>query len=164
MSASEILQYLGVPDWKVPLMAADMRRRMMRDLGRIGLFVGVEPMLKRLADAGLRLGIASSNAAANIQQVLGSELWQEIHDAECGAAIFAKHVRLTRLLRRARVAPGHAIYIGDEIRDIEAARRAGIAVGAVTWGYNQAGVLRRHEPDLLFEQVHEIADRLLGKR
>jgi phosphoglycolate phosphatase len=69
--------------------------------------------------------------------------------------------RLTRLLRRAGVAREQAIYIGDEVRDIDAARRAGMAVGAVTWGYNDASVLRRHGPDLLFERVEDISARLL---
>jgi phosphoglycolate phosphatase len=53
------------------------------------------------------------------------------------------------------------IYIGDELRDIEAARRVGIAAGAVAWGYNSTEVLERAAPELLFRQVPDIASALL---
>lgn len=162
MRACDIFRYLQVPNWKVPMIAADMRRRMSRAIDRIALFDGVERELMRLHRGGLCLGIASSNAEANIRQVLGPTLWDLIQYSECGVGISAKHHRLKRLLRRARIAPERAVYIGDEVRDIDAACRAGIAVGAVTWGYNDASLLRACDPDLLFAQVHEISARLLS--
>ena len=161
LSATEIFRHLEVPSWKVPMIAGDMRRRMSRDIARIGLFDGVGRELVRLDGAGVRLGIVSSNAAVNIKRVLGPRLWDLIQHRECGAGVSAKHGRLTRLLRRAGVAPEHAIYIGDEVRDIDAARRAGMAAGVVTWGYNDASVLRRHGPDLLFRRVEEMSACLL---
>jgi len=163
MGASDIFRHLQVPNWKVPMIAADLRRRMSREIDRIALFDGIARELTRLDAAGLRLGIASSNAEINIRQVLGPTLWDLMRQRECGIGISAKHDRLKRLLRRARVRPDQAIYIGDEVRDIDAARRAGTAVGAVTWGYNDASVLRRCDPDLLFAHVHEISARLLSQ-
>jgi len=161
MSASAIFAYLGVPRWKVPLVAADLRKRQALELHRIRLFGGVATLLARLDAAGLRLGVASSNATANVQRVLGAELWGLIDDSECGAGLSAKHRRLRRLLRRARLAPCQALYIGDEIRDIEAARRVGMAAGAVTWGYNRLAALQQHRPDRVFHRVHDIERQLL---
>jgi phosphoglycolate phosphatase len=157
MSASAVFRHLGVPGWKLPLIAADLRRRMSARLDEIRLFDGVAPMLERLAAGDARLAIASSNAAANVDQLLGARLRGLIHDSECGAPLSGKHSRLKRLLRRARVDPRLAIYVGDEVRDIEAARRAGIAAGAVTWGYNRAAVLRHYRPDLIFDEIGQLA-------
>ena len=157
MSASAVFRYLGVPGWKLPLIAADLRRRMGGKLDEIRLFDGVAPMLERLAAGDARLAIASSNAAANVDRLLGARLRGLFHDCECGAPLSGKHARLKRLLRRAKVDAHRAIYIGDEIRDIEAARRAGIAAGAVSWGYNRAAVLRRHRPDLIFTEIGQLA-------
>ena len=56
--------------------------------------------------------------------------------------------------------PRSAIAIGDEVRDIEAARAAGIACGAVTWGYAAPEALRAMQPDMVFERVEEIAPAL----
>lgn len=164
MSASAIMDHLRVPAWKRPLIAVDIRRRMSRDIARIGLFAGVDSMLRALAAAGVRLAIVSSNAERNVDSVLGAGLRALFDDADCAAALSGKHARLRRLQRRAGVAASEAVYIGDEIRDIVAARRAGITAGAVTWGYNRAAALRRHRPDLVFDQVAEITGRLIDSR
>ena len=36
------------------------------------------------------------------------------------------------------------VYVGDETRDIVAARKLGIRVAAVTWGYNSSEALEAH--------------------
>jgi phosphoglycolate phosphatase len=59
------------------------------------------------------------------------------------------------------VPPTSAIAIGDEVRDIEAARAAGAACGAVTWGYAAPETLRALQPDLLFERMEDIVHALL---
>ena len=50
---------------------------------------------------------------------------------DCSASLFGKSAKFRRVLRRTGVAPAQAIAIGDETRDIEAARGAGIACGAL---------------------------------
>jgi hypothetical protein len=37
-----------------------------------------------------------------------------------------------------------SLYVGDEVRDIQAAHKAGVAVAAVTWGFNSRDLLARH--------------------
>ena len=51
-----------------------------------------------------------------------------------------------------------AIYIGDETRDCEAAREAGIAFGAVAWGYATVETLAEMQPEMVFRTVEEIAE------
>jgi phosphoglycolate phosphatase len=65
------------------------------------------------------------------------------------------------VLKRAGVLPASAIAIGDEVRDIEAARAAGIACGAVTWGYAASEALSALQPDLLIGRMQDIASALL---
>ena len=60
--------------------------------------------------------------------------------------------------------PASAIAIGDEVRDIEAARAVGLACGAVTWGYAAREALIALEPDLLIERMEDIAPALLPGR
>ncbi|MBX6375652.1 MAG: HAD hydrolase-like protein [Acetobacteraceae bacterium] len=162
MGNREILRRLGVPLWRLPGIAADMRRLKARDAGRIPLFAGVDRMLRRLSEAGLRIGIVSSDAEANVRRTLGPANAALIHDYACGAALFGKARRMRALLARHGVAPGEAIAIGDELRDIEAARRAGLRAGAVTWGYAAPDALSAAAPDLLFASLDEITDALLG--
>lgn len=159
--AREILSRLNVPLWKLPMIARHMRQLKAKHIGDIALFPGVDAMLRALRDGGARLALVSSDHTANARAQLGADS-ALFADFDCGAAMFGKAQKFRRVLRRAGVAPHQAIAIGDEVRDIEAARAAGIACGAVTWGYTAAAALRALQPDLVFEHVEEIAARLLS--
>jgi len=162
MSAREIMVHLGVPAWKAPLVAADMRRRMSAEIHHIRRFDGADRMLSHLHAAGITLGLATSNRADNVRRVLGARNLRLFRYLETGATIHGKAARLGRVLRRAGAPAARALYIGDEIRDIEAAHAAGIQVGCVAWGYNRLEALRAAGPDLVFERMDEICKRLVG--
>ena len=92
---------------------------------------------------------------------MGPALAAQITFFECGASVFGKAARFRKVLRRSGILPADAICIGDEIRDLEAARRAGIAFGAVAWGFT--GPRRcRPGPNVLFSSLDEIADSSAG--
>ena len=107
------------------------------------------------------LAVVSSNAEANVRRVLGPEHAALIGRYECGAALFGKAARFRRVLLRCGVAPADALCIGDEVRDVKAARDAGIAFGAVSWGYAAPEVLRAHGAAVVFGTVEEIAAEVL---
>ena len=74
--------------------------------------------------------------------------------------MFGKAARFRKVLRRTGIAARDAIAIGDEIRDLEAAQKAGVAFGAVTWGYTTAEALIARSPAALFHSIDEIVDHL----
>jgi phosphoglycolate phosphatase-like HAD superfamily hydrolase len=61
-----------------------------------------------------------------------------------------------RILKKRKVAKDEVIYIGDESRDVEAARESGIKVISVTWGYNSREALSAHRPDFIAETPDEL--------
>ena len=71
-------------------------------------------------------------------------------------SIFGKTSRFRRVLRRSGLRNDEVLCVGDEIRDAEAARAAGIPFGAVTWGYTTADALLRHEPAEVFQSMDAI--------
>jgi phosphoglycolate phosphatase len=157
LGAAAILQQLRIAAWKRPLVAHALRRLMAREIAQIGLFPGIPPLLETLAACRIPLAIASSNARENISLVLGAPRLALFERLECGIGLGGKAARLRALRRRYRIAPGGMLYIGDEIRDLEAARAAGAASGAVAWGYNHADALRAQGPDYWFDQPADIA-------
>ncbi|MBV9530727.1 MAG: HAD-IA family hydrolase [Bradyrhizobium sp.] len=161
-SPHEILERLEVPRWKLPMIARHMRRLKALHLADIPLFHGADKMLRTLADAGLRLALVSSDSEANARRQLG-ELAALFCHLDCGASIFGKAAKFRRVVKRAGLTPTQAIAIGDEVRDIEAARAAGVACGAVRWGFASSEALRTRQPDLIFEAMGDIA-RELGAR
>jgi phosphoglycolate phosphatase len=155
----EIVRYLGVPAWKLPLIAAHMRKIAARDVGQMRLFPGAEDMLRRLHGAGRMLAVVSSNSEANVRRVLGPAA-AVVPFYGCGASVFGKASKFRSVLKKSGVPAPQAIAIGDEERDIEAARRAGLAVGAVCWGSATPELLTACRPDELFHRMDEIAARL----
>jgi phosphoglycolate phosphatase len=161
-STREILAHLEVPLWKLPAIARHMRRLKTEQAASITLFDGAEAMLRALAAAGVRLALVSSDSEANARVKLG-EAAALFSDYDCSASIFGKPAKFRRiLLRRSGVDPAQAIAIGDETRDIEAARATGIACAAVTWGYAAPNALKAMEPDLVFERMDDIARALIA--
>ena len=159
--AQTILKHLRVPFWKIPRIAAHMRTLMNRDIQQIAPFAGVGQELRRLAHQGAQLGMVSSNSDKNIQQILGAENTRLFTYREYGVSIFGKAAQLRKILRKSRIPPATAIYIGDEIRDLEAARAVGMRFGAVAWGYTHLEALKARAPDEIFLRAEELAERLI---
>ena len=155
-----LLRELGLPLWKLPRVVSSLRRRMATHAGTFSLFAGVSDTLQRLAARGIQLAIVSSNSRGNVERVLGADNTALIAHFGCGVSMFGKAAKLGQALRQCSVRASEAIYIGDEIRDAEAAAKAGIAFGAVTWGQHRAETLRAQKPAQFFTTVQEIADKL----
>jgi len=160
MGARQIVKHLGVAWWRMPLIARDLRRRKARDIASIGLFPGIGAMLRALSEKGVALAVVSSNAEANIRNILGPENAALIAHYECSVSMFGKPARFRKVLKRSGVAPREALCIGDEIRDWEAAHAAGIPFGAVLWGYTVPEAMTALRPAEVFGRVEEIVERV----
>jgi phosphoglycolate phosphatase len=158
--ARRMIRHLRTPAWKLPFIARHMRARMAADIHRIKLFPGVDGLLRDLCDAGVTIAIVTSNSEANVRRLLGPENAALVRHYGCGASILGKAGKLRRVLRASGVPAAEAVKIGDEIRDLHAARAAGMAFYAVGWGYTHAAALAEHGPDALFERMDKLAAAL----
>ncbi|MCZ8396954.1 HAD hydrolase-like protein [Achromobacter ruhlandii] len=154
--AGEILKFLGIPLWKLPAIMAHVRTLMQEIDPSVHLFDGIPDALARLKAAGMRLAVVSSNSLENVQRVLGPDTTALFDDYECGADLFGKAAKIDRLLQRHGTPPERFVLVGDEMRDIDAARKAGVRVGSVAWGYNHVDALRERGPDELILQVADL--------
>lgn len=157
----EIIRRLGVPMWRLPQIASEMRARMALEADQIKLFDGMVPLLQSLNRADIICAIVSSNTEETIRRILGSDCVAAIKYFDCGASLFGKSKKIRRTIMRADVKPGETICIGDEQRDVEAAYAAGAASGVVLWGYASPALLARCGATLAFETPQEIAQALL---
>ena len=160
LGTREIMKYMRVPPWKLPAIGAHLKKRMAEDACQIQLFPGAKPLLRKLACTGTRLGVVSSNAEENVRRILGDEASALIEHWECGASLLGKRSRFRRMVKKAGVSCAETLCIGDEARDIEAAKAAGLPCAAVTWGYNKAEFLASCRPNWMFQSPEEIAERL----
>jgi phosphoglycolate phosphatase len=159
MSAREIMARLNVSMWQLPAIVSDMRKRKLAAASEISLFAGIPTILTDLQRLGIKTAIVSSDSEASVRQVLGPAT-ARIARFDCGAAVFGKHRKFRRVARKLGAKPSETICIGDEIRDIEAAKAAGMDSGAVAWGYAHPSALQAAGPTHLFNSIEEMIERL----
>jgi len=157
LNAARFMKMHRIPFWKVPLLASDLQQMMFENIDQIRLFEGMDRLIRELALNGVRIAVVSSNALRNVRRVLGEELASLVDTFECGVSMFGKAEKLARVLRDSGVEARHALSVGDEVRDIEAARAAGIPCAAVTWGFSNRDVLEQYQPNHIFDEAGQIS-------
>lgn len=151
-----ILSHLGLSRWKLPLVARHLRKLMTEQLQSVSLFPGSVELVQSLSALGVTLALMTSNSEKNVRQLLGPRGAACFQYFNCGTSMFGKARKVKKLLARTQVSAKRTILIGDEIRDSEAARSAGVAFGAVSWGYNTPKALRAHAPTEFFATLGDI--------
>jgi phosphoglycolate phosphatase len=113
------------------------------------LCAGVEPVLRRLRDAGARLAVATTDTTAQATRGLSALGVADLFDAILGAdgvTVSKPHPEMVhRLAETTGVPPGEAVVVGDAVADMLMGREAGVAltVGVLT-GVSDAADLGKH--------------------
>ena len=103
------------------------------------LFPGIEELLADIEARGLRWGIVT-NKSTNLTRLIVKSLGLQERAAcvVCGDTTPYLKPNPASLLHAASelaLAPRDCVYLGDDLRDIQAARAAGMRCVAVGWGY-----------------------------
>jgi len=151
MSPKAIMDDLQIPAWKLPFIAADVRARAAENVDKIHLFDGISEALHALHAQGTTLAVVSSNGEVAVKEVLGPELTGLFSQFACGAALFGKASVFRKVIKKAGTLADRTLCVGDEVRDIEAAKEAGCSAAAVDWGFATAEILSIHKPDYLLD-------------
>lgn len=150
-----VMRELGISRWRLPQIARWFRHR-AKEHASPPLFPGIVDTLHALHARGIVLAVVSSNSEAAVRRALGPDNVALISAFACSASVFGKARKFRRVLKLLRFTSADAIAIGDECRDIDAARKAGIACAAVSWGYAAPELLKATGPDLMIETPGEI--------
>lgn len=127
---------------------------------------GMPELLKALSEKGTLVGVVSSKKADTVRLGLRAVGLEGAIDVLAGMDETATHKPEPEPLLFAAatlgVAPEQCVYVGDADVDVMAARAAGMAAIAVTWGAGTREVLESHEPDAIVGTVDELRELLLG--
>jgi phosphoglycolate phosphatase len=126
-------------------------------------FEGMKEVLGRLS-THYRVAIFTSNSEEVVRYLVAKEGFSRPDFICAEIPILEKDRALRVLLLSQGLSPHEAIYIGDEVRDIEACRNAGIKIISVCWGFNSRASLERRSPDYLVESPEELLELLLPPR
>jgi len=148
----------GITPIKLVTILLRIRREMNGLISRARPIGTITGAIRTLAASGYRLGIISSNGPDNVAAFLIANGIDGLFDfIETSKHLFGKDRVIKRLLRKRKLPCEWTMYVGDETRDIEAARKSRISVAAVTWGYQDRSVLEAARPDLLVDDTEALA-------
>ncbi|MEG5033823.1 HAD-IA family hydrolase [Microcoleus sp. AT3-D2] len=164
LTSWQILQYSGISIFKFPLLIRMLKSELRSEIPNIQLFPGIKQVLLELKEMGFQLGIITSNSRENVLASLEKNALQDTFTFIYSGSTFGKHKVINRWLKTEHINAKEVLYVGDEIRDIEAARKTGIKVMAVAWGFNSQEALAAHNPDFLIERPQELIEIMSNLR
>ncbi len=157
LDLKSFLRQHRIPLVKVPILVKKFLALQKERIGSVSLFAGIPEVLRQLREKGVRLGILSSNSRENIESCLQNNGVDELFDFVVGyPRLFGKARALRRLAKKYQTDSQRLLYIGDEIRDLQAGQKAGVATAAVTWGFNNADALEKYAPKFLLHKPEEL--------
>jgi phosphoglycolate phosphatase len=158
LSLVQLASTLGFHWWNLPGLYFKGRRHMERAIKDLQPFTGMPMVIKKLHAEGHELFIVSSNSVRNIRVFLKHqnmrEYFMEIYG---GVEVFGKGSTLRRLIKDNNLVKEQMLCIGDEQRDIQAAKSLGLRTVAVTWGLAREADLSALQPSAI---AHEPAELL----
>ena len=126
------------------------------------LFPGMDELLAAIEARGLRWGIVT-NKSTKLTRLLVQELGLEARSACVVCGDTTPHLKpnpasLLHAANELKLAPADCVYLGDDKRDIDAARAAGMRTVAVEWGYGSN--LPAWNADAIIAQPMELLSRI----
>ena len=107
----------------------------------------IKDILEELKTSGHKLGIITSNSTKNVSDFLKrNEIESYFSYIRTKVAIFGKK---KALIKAKKILKTNFLYVGDEIRDIEACKKSNTPIVCVSWGLNSAQGLESHNPGLV---------------
>lgn len=148
-SATEILKKYPMSPIKLLKLLSYVKSKLKENINNIEVFDGMHSSIKSLHKLGLKIGIVTSNSEENVRLFFGSNKITDIDFIHSEKGIFGKDKVLKHVINKYKLNNSEVIYIGDEVRDIEAAHKAKVKCIAVTWGFNSEARLKQAKPDYL---------------
>jgi HAD superfamily hydrolase (TIGR01509 family) len=158
IGTKELIKRSKLPKHKIPSLLTVGRREMSKYIPKLKSFPHLKTVLKTLSK-NHSLSILTTNSVENVQSFLYKnkldKFFKFIHSE---LAFLGKHRKLKKVISKYHLDPQQTLYIGDETRDIEAAKKAGIKSVAVTWGYEARKLLKHSNPNVIVSNPRQLLD------
>lgn len=159
-SLRQLINKYHISVWRLFFLTREVQAQMQQQWQQVAIFPGFQRLLPELARS-YQLAIVTSNSKVNVERIL-AKLTVYFFCIEAEKKLFAKAKKIKKILKKFNLSPKRALYIGDEVRDIEACHQAGIDCVAVTWGLNDQATLQAAQPTYLVKNVAELKQLLLS--
>lgn len=147
-----LLKAYGITSLKLAALMVRIRGEMGKQLAEVNVVEGIKEALFELKQQGYRLGVLTSNSRKNVSAFMQHNDLADVFDfIYSGKNLFGKDKVMVQMLAKEGLAKASVLYVGDELRDIEASKKVGLKVVAVTWGLHTKEALEALNPDAVAE-------------
>lgn len=159
LSSRDIILQSPIPAYKIPFLLRRVKKELNQHIANLKPFIGIKEALMNLKQQGFNLGIVTSNMEDNVLDFLKNNELESYFDFVYSAnTLFGKNKTINKLIKKHELLIDEIVYVGDETRDIEAAKKSKIKVIAVAWGFNSADILAQHQPDFLIDKPQQLSE------
>jgi len=163
-SVKELMDIVGLKYRQLPKIVRRSRRGFKRHMDQVKPIEGVPEVLEALKSRGYRMGILTSNTKKNVQKFLDAHQLDYFEFIYAPNSLYGKAPVLKKIRRRNRLRFEDMVMIGDEHRDLEAAKQAGVDGLGVLWGFHEEKQLTPASPVFVASQPDQLLDVLPGTR
>lgn len=156
LSIKDRLKLLGCPIYKLPFLLVDMKKKYKQDVIHLDIVPGIQDVLNRLKQDGIKIGILSSNTKENVMFWLDTHQIKYFDFIHTASNLFGKDKAINGILHQYNIPKNEVLYVGDEVRDAEACRKVGVSFMAVTWGFDAEDLLAMGKPEFLIHHPQDI--------
>jgi phosphoglycolate phosphatase len=151
------LKELGIPRYQMPWLLAQGIKLAHSRSSKIQMFPGVKEVILELAAQDMPIFVLSTNSQDVVSEVLNKHgIGKEVEVLK-SSRVFGKAKALRKLTKAHKLDPQSVWMVGDEVRDMEAAIKAGVHAVGVSWGFQPPETLKavgnvqiiKHPKDLL---------------
>ena len=163
-------RYRALPDGNVGtrLVKEFMRHYEAHCGTRSRVYDGVGQTLRVLSGDGVKLAVVSNKEERYAREVIAAHDLLDYFDLlVSGDSLPVKKpdpLPIRHCMERLGVKPARALMIGDSEIDVAAARNAGVAVWAVSYGYAEAQAIKSAKPDRIINSFAAITDAFMDAK
>ncbi len=159
----EIPGKFNIPLIKIPLLLLKGRSLLKKQMYFVPPCQGIIDTLRALKRKGYSLAVLSSSSRDIIQEFILQNNITDLFDfVHSELNLFGKDKALLSLMRQYKIPVSEAVYVGDEMRDLEACEKIKLDCISVGWGLNSIHALKQYGAKWTVEKPQEI-ETLLGK-
>lgn len=164
LSMYQIALAMKIPKWKIVILAIWGRRLFKNHMRTIRVYPGMAELIAQLKAKNIQLFVVSANNKTNVTKYLTRHnLIDYFDEVYGGASFFGKSKTMRRAVIEHGLAKADVWCVGDERVDIYSARKAGLKIVSVSWGYSSRDGLQALNPDAIVDTMPELKKILLRK-
>ena len=141
----------------VPIMLA-MNKALERNVLKIKPFSDIKSIFKLINSRNWKIGIVTSSSMKFANSFIKKNNIENVRFILSGNLLVSKKYLLKYVSSHTQAK--NIIYVGDETRDIKAAKANNMKTIAVTWGFHSKELLESYTPDYIVDSPTQVIDIL----